>query len=273
MSQTADGPRVVLVTGASRGIGRATAQLLSGRGYRVFGTSRAPAAPTDGLVEMLPLEVSSAESCNRCVAALLEHTGGQIDALVNNVGTGILGAAEETSAEEALRLFEVNFFGAVRLTNAVLPVMRQRGWGRVVNMSSAGGIASVPFAAFYCATKHALEGYSQSLRMEVARFGVAVSVVGPAEVSTEAGDHAMRPERPLAVYDGLRERLTAYFVKRIREGMNPAHVAAAVLDVLRSPWPAPRYAVGLSAKALSLARALLPEGVFESLVRWSLGMR
>src|SRR5207244_3953277 len=116
--------------------------------------------------ELLQLEVSSDESVAACVREVAERTGGRIDVLRNNAGTGILGAAEEVTPEEALRLFQVNFFGVMRVTNAVLPLMRARRSGKVINMSSSGGVAALPFAALYCATKFALEGYTEALRHE-----------------------------------------------------------------------------------------------------------
>jgi NAD(P)-dependent dehydrogenase (short-subunit alcohol dehydrogenase family) len=151
---------VVLVTGATSGIGKATVERLAAEGYRVFGMSRAPAGKSAHGYELLPLEVSSDESVNRRMAAVTERTGGRLDVLMNNAGTEILGAAEEVTLEEALRLFQINFFGVTRVTNAVLPLMRARRSGKIINMSSSGGVAAIPFAADYCATKFALEGYT-----------------------------------------------------------------------------------------------------------------
>src|SRR3954464_9768829 len=143
-----NGPKVVLVTGATSGIGKATAELLAAKGYRVFGTSRDPAGKTANGFELLRLDVPSDESVAACVSAVAERTGGRIDVLHNNAGTGIIGAAEEVSPQEALQLFEVNFFGVIRMTNAVLPFMRARRSGKIINMSSSGGVAALPFAAF-----------------------------------------------------------------------------------------------------------------------------
>ena len=130
-------PKVVLVTGATSGIGRATAGLLASKGYRVFGTSRDPAGRSGDGFELLPLDVTSDASVAACVRAVAERTGGRIDVLHNNAGTGIIGAAEEITPEEGMRLFQVNFFGVMRMTNAVLPLMRARKAGTVINMSSS----------------------------------------------------------------------------------------------------------------------------------------
>ena len=265
-------PKVVLVTGATSGIGRATAELLAARGYRVFGTGRNPAAAVGGGFELLPLDVTSDESVAACVRAVAERTGGRIDVLHNNAGTGIIGAAEEITPEEALRLFQTNFFGVMRMTNAVLPLMRARRAGTVINMSSSGGVAALPFAALYCATKFALEGYTEALRHELRPFGVAAVLVAPGPVSTPAGEKAMRAARHIPEYAERRARADALAVAGIRGGMDPERVAATVLRVVRARWPSPRYAVGLQARATNLARGLLPPGAFEAAVRWGVGL-
>lgn len=259
--------QVVLITGATSGIGQATARLLAGRGYRVFGTSRRPAADRVDGYELLPLEVTSDESVRKCVGAVAERTGGRVDVLVNNVGTGILGAAEESSACQVTRLFDVNVFGAVRMTNAVLPLMRSRGTGLVVTMGSTGGVASIPFAGFYCATKHALEAYSQALRLEVEPFGVRVTLIAPGPVSTPAGDTAMRADRTLDAYAPDRERASGEFVRAIRNGMDPGKVAETIAKVIEADRPKPRYIVGAQSWAVTLLRGVLPSRAFEAGVR------
>ena len=264
--------KVVLVTGATSGIGRATAELLAARGYRVFGTSRDPRGKTGSGFELLQLDVTSDESVAACVAAVSERTGGRIDALHNNAGTGIIGAAEEVTPEEAVRLFQINFFGVMRVTNAVLPLMRARRTGTVVNMSSSGGVAALPFAALYCATKFALEGYTEALRHELRPLGIAAVVVAPGPVSTPAGDTAMRAERHIPEYADRRRKADDLSVRGIRGGMDPKRVAETVLKALKADWPSPRYAVGMQSRATNLAHGLLPSGAFEAAVRWGVGL-
>src|SRR6185437_11433736 len=154
--------RVALVTGSSSGIGRATAKALQNAGFRVFGTSRRPAAKSSDGATMLACDVTD----ERSVAAMVEQalaTAGRIDLLVNNAGLGLLGGAEESSIAQAQALFDVNVFGVFRVTNAVLPTMRRQGKGRIVNLSSAQGFIPAPYFALYSSTKHAVEGYSESL--------------------------------------------------------------------------------------------------------------
>lgn len=265
--QYTDQFRNVLITGATSGIGRATAVLLAREGYRVFGTGRHPVDDdSDGFV-LLPLEVTSNESVAACVAEVKRQTEGQLDVLINNVGTGILGAAEESSAEQVRHLFEINFFGAVRMTNAVLPMMRARRHGCIVMLSSAGGIASIPFAGYYCATKHALEAYSEALRVELEPFHIRVAIVAPSTVSTQAGDKAMQPDRPIAEYEPMCKRTTDKYVQAIRAGMPAERVAKTILRIVRSSKPKPRYTVGTQSAAVSAMKSLLPARVFEAGVK------
>ena len=267
MSRTSDVP-VVLVTGATSGIGKATAELLASKGYRVFGTSRRPMERTANGFDMIPLEVSADDSVNACVLAVTEMTGGRIDVLVNNAGTGIFGAVEEVSAEEANRLFQVNFFGVMRMTSAVLPHMRARRTGKIINMSSSGGLASLPFAGIYCATKFALEAYTAALLHEVRPLGIAATIVAPGPVSTPAGDKAMRAERAIEDYAERRGRADEMGVRHIRNGIDPARVAKTILRVIRTKRPGPRYPVGLQARATGLGRSLLPPSAFAAAIRW-----
>jgi short-subunit dehydrogenase len=258
---------VVLITGASSGIGRATARHLHEAGYRVFGTSRQPAAETLDGFALLPLEVTSNESVAACVRAVTKRTGGRIDVLLNNVGTGILGASEESSVAQVQQLFDINFFGAVRMTSAVLPFMRSQGSGRLLYMSSAGGVVSVPYAGYYCATKHALEAYVEALRLEVEDLGIYASIIAPGTVSTAAGDKAIQPDRPLAAYAPIRQRAADEFVQAIQNGMDPANVAAVILQAVRDPRPQPRYTVGLQSWGVSIMKSLLPATTLEAGLR------
>jgi short-subunit dehydrogenase len=256
-----------LVTGATSGIGRATAALLVREGYRVFGTSRQPQSDRLDGFELLRLEVTCDVSVAQCVKEVIRRTGERLDVLINNVGTGILGAAEESSAEQVRQLFEVNFFGAVRMTNAVLPMMRARKQGRILFLSSAGGIATVPFSGYYCATKHALEAYSEALRLELEPFHIQVATVAPGTVSTAAGDKAMQPDQPFAEYAVLRKKTTAKYVQAIRKGMSPERAAETIVRILRSRNPKPRYTVGVQSAAVSAMKGWLPARLFEAGVK------
>jgi short-subunit dehydrogenase len=222
--------------------------------------------------ELVQLDVTSDASVAACVAAVAAKTGNRIDVLVNNAGTGILGAAEEVTADEAARLFQVNLFGVMRMTTAVLPLMRARRSGIVINMSSSGGIASVPFAGLYCATKHALEAYTAALRHELRPTGVTATVVAPGPVSTPAGDSAARAAAALADYSDRRDRADHMYTRAIRAGMAPDRVARTILRVVRTRRPRPRYPVGMQARTTGVARCLLPPSALEVAIRWVLGL-
>lgn len=268
MSQTKE--TVVLISGATSGIGKATAELLAERGYRVFGTSRKPAGKKGLGFELVQLDVTSEPSVSKCVTEVARRTKGRIDVLVNNAGTGVLGAAEEVSAEEADRLFQVNLFGAMRMTSAVLPLMRARGSGTIINMSSSGGVASIPFAGLYCATKHALEAYTSALRQELRPLGLWATVVAPGPVSTPAGDSAARAARTIAEYADRRAHADAMYTDAIRQGMDPIHVARTILRIVGLKQPRPRYPVGLQSRVTTAARRLMPPSAFEAAVRMGL---
>ena len=180
--------KTAIVTGAASGIGLATAKALKAAGYRVYGTSRRPAQGRDGDVTMLACDVTDDASVEALVRTVHGETG-RIDLLVNNAGFGISGAAEESSVAQAQALFDVNLFGVIRTTRAVLPLMRAQAGGRLVNISSILGLVPAPYMAVYSASKHALEGYSESLDHEVRGQGIRV-VAGRARLYA----HGLRRE-------------------------------------------------------------------------------
>ncbi len=245
MSQT------ILVTGASSGIGQATARLLAERGFKVFGTARKPESAQSQGVTMVALDVRSDESVRACVAQVVAKAG-RLDVLVNNAGYSITGAAEETSVDEAKAQLETNFFGAVRMVNAVLPGMRAAGAGKVINISSLAGNTAIPYSAFYSASKFALEGYSESLWYEVRPFGISVSLVEPGFVNTPIGEASPAAARPLPA---------------LKSGIPPEQVARRVLQIIEQPNPGLRYRVGAQATWLPRLRNVVPWNVYAAGVR------
>src|SRR6266513_882508 len=230
MSQT------VLVTGASSGIGQVIAQLLTERGFTVYGTSRKPTGT------LVPLDVRSDASVRACLDRV-----GKIDVLVNNAGYTLMGSAEETSIEEAKGQLETNFFGVVRMVNAVLPAMRKAGAGKIVNVGSLAGITAIPFGAFYTASKFALEGYSEALWHELRPLGINVTLIEPGFVATAIGESTQIAAAPLAAYNGVRQRATAALDQHVKDGISPDAVAKRVLRVIQSRSPSLRYPVGTDA--------------------------
>jgi short-subunit dehydrogenase len=255
-----------LITGASSGIGQATARLLAEHGCTVFGTARKPAAATSNGVTMLALDVRSDDSVRACVAQVTQQVD-RLDVLINNAGYSLTGAAEETSLDEAKAQFETNFFGVVRMINAVLPAMRAAGRGKIVNVSSLAGNTAIPFSGFYSASKFAVEGYSEALWHEVRPFGISVSLVEPGFVNTPIGEASPGVAHPLPAYQAISTRMMAAFGESLAAGIPAEQVARTVLKIVRRPSPALRYPVGAQATWLPRLRNVVPWSVYAAGVR------
>jgi NAD(P)-dependent dehydrogenase (short-subunit alcohol dehydrogenase family) len=250
--------KVALVTGASSGIGEATAERLANAGYRVYGTSRRGAQAGTRPFEMLPLDVTSDESVEAAVSEVMRREG-RIDLLVNNAGFGVAPAgAEESSLDQARSIFDTNFFGLIRMTRAVVPHMRRQGSGRIINIGSVLGFVPMPYGALYAATKHAVEGYSESLDHELRTRGIRVSVIEPAYTKTPFDANLMEPDAKLEEYREAREGVN----KRVSEVMATAEppdvVAETVLKAANAAHPKLRYAAGKLAKRLRFLRRFAP---------------
>lgn len=271
ISMNKTNPGVALVTGASSGIGRATADVLLSAGYRVFGTSRRGAAENSGGIAMLACDVTDDASVAKMVDDVLAKAG-RIDLLVNNAGMGLFGGAEESSITQAQALFDVNVFGVFRVTNAVLPTMRRQAKGRIVNLSSVQGFIPAPYFALYASTKHAIEGYSESLDHELRPFGIRVSLVEPAYTRTSFEGNLAAPDQLLDVYDSARAGMTMAVRKAMEKGDAPEVVAKTVLAAATDPAPKRRYAAGKMARQVSLLRRFVPASAFDKSLRKQLGL-
>jgi NAD(P)-dependent dehydrogenase (short-subunit alcohol dehydrogenase family) len=257
---------VAIVTGASAGIGEATARALHALGYRVFGTYRRPPATRSPGIEYLACDVTSDESVKAAVGEVLSKTG-RIDLLVNNAGVGLLAGAEESSLEQAKSLFDVNLFGVIRMTKAVLPTMRRQGSGRIVNISSVMGLIPAPFMALYSASKHAVEGYSESLDHEIRGSGVRVVLVEPAYTRTSFEGNVYQGDQQLDVYQPARSNAEAVFRDGMKNADTPELVASAVVKASTEANPHRRYAAGRTARQVSLLRRFVPESAFDRSLR------
>lgn len=261
---------VAIVTGASSGIGKATASALASAGYRVFGTSRRAMVRSDGL-KMLACDVTDEASVHALVETVLSEAG-RIDLLVNNAGMGLLGGAEESSIAQAQALFDVNLFGVLRMTNAVLPAMRRQRAGRIVNVSSILGLIPSPFSALYASTKHALEGYSESLDHELRGFGIRVTLVEPGFTQTAFEQNTMAPDRAIPVYDSVRLNMEVQMRNGVGSGDDPEVVARTIVEAATAVAPKRRYAAGRMAKQVRLLRRLVPEAAFDKSLRKQFGL-
>ncbi len=266
--------RVAIVTGVSSGIGRTTAEVLARNGFRVYGSVRhlkGADAPPPG-VKLVTLDVRHEDSVEACARRVLDEAG-RIDLLVNNAGMTLHGAVEETSIDEAKSLFETNFFGVHRVTRAVLPVMREQGSGRIVNIASIGGFVAMPFQPFYCASKHALEGYTESLDHEVRRFGIRAIIVEPGYIRTEIGRKSQGVKTHLEAYKPDYKAATSRAVHEIETGDSTEAVARVVLKAATEPFPGFRYTAGRGAGTLRLLHWTLPGTMFDQGVRKHFGLK
>ncbi len=253
---------VAIVTGASGGIGEATVRALHAAGYRVFGTYRRPPATRSPGVEYVVCDVTSDDSVQTAVGQVLAKTG-RIDLLVNNAGVGLVAGAEESSLEQAKSLFDVNLFGLIRMTKAVLPVMRRQRAGRIVNISSVMGLIPAPFMALYSASKHAMEGYSESLDHEIRDSGVRVVLVEPAYTRTSFEGNVYQADQQLAVYQSARTNAEGVLRDEMKTADTPELVASAVVKASTEANPHRRYAAGRTARQVSLLRRFVPESAFD----------
>jgi len=261
-----DEARSVLITGASAGIGRACAETLQAAGWAVTGT--VPARCT-GLV----MDVDDDESVRAGVAGVLERRG-RIDALVAAAGWGLAGAVEQCSVAEAQAQLETNFWGCVRVVQQVLPAMRARGGGRIVLLSSIGGLIAIPYQAFYTASKFALEGYGEALAYEVAPFGVQVTLVEPGNIKTDFTASRRTPASAAGPPYGPAFAKALGVMERDEDNGAPAaEVAVVVRRVLEATRPPRRVSAGKPIERMGLvAKRLLPFRVFQAAARGPLGV-
>jgi len=271
-SGEAGGRRVVLITGASAGIGRATADRLHGQGWTVVGASRRGTA-SGGWAPMV-MDVDDDDSVRTGVETVVAERG-RLAAVVACAGWGLAGAVEQTPIDQAKRQLETNFWGTVRVVQAVLPVMRRQGGGRVVLVSSIGGIVALPFQAFYSASKFALEGYGEALAYEVAPFGIAVTLVEPGNVRTEFTENRLDVVPPDGedAYADMVAKSVGLMARDEQNGVPPGNVAVAVARALDSRRPRRRVSVGKPDERVGIiAKRLLPSRIFERAAKGSLGV-
>ena len=262
--------KIALVTGTSSGIGEATAARLAKAGYTVYGTSRRGAQPGQRSYETLALDVTSDASVDAAIARVIQSEG-RIDLLVNNAGFSTeLAGAEESSIEQARAIFDTNFFGVVRMTRAVLPHMRRQGSGRILNIGSVLGFLPAPYMALYAATKHAIEGYSESLDHELRTRGIRVSVIEPGYTKTPFDVNSLEADSKLDEYGEVRIALGRRIKELMAAGDPPAVVADVVLEAATAAHPKLHYAAGGQAKRLRVLRRFAPSGMVDAGVRKNL---
>ena len=268
--------RVVLITGASAGFGKACAEHLSERGYTVYGTSRSARFHTDPPTRnnqppsfrTIPMDVCDSASVETGIQYILDKEG-QIDVVVNNAGFGLAGAVEECTVEEVKSQFETNVFGGVRVCRSALPHMRERKAGFIVIMGSIGGRIAIPFQSAYSASKFALEGFAESLRMEVKPYGIQVVLIEPGDFKTDFTRNRVVAEQAGAnsAYARKYNRALGIMEEAEKTGPPPVEVARLLEKILRHPSPALRFPVGkLSDRFAAGIKAFLPGKIYERLI-------
>lgn len=259
--------KVAFVTGASSGIGQAIAELLARSGYTVYGTSRKGTSPEPRHYKMIALDVNSEASIQTAVKEVVAAEG-RIDVVVNNAGFGVeAGGAEESSIAQMQQMFDTNFFGVVRVIQAVLPYMRTQKQGRIINIGSMLGLLPAPYMATYSATKHALEGYSESLDHELRTRGIRVSVIEPAYTKTNFEANAPELDSKIKEYAVVRKALAKLMKTAIEGGDDPMVVAQVVLKAANANNPKIRYPAGKLACRLNFLRKFAPAALMDKGIR------
>jgi short-subunit dehydrogenase len=262
---------VVVITGVSSGIGRAAAEMFVEKGCRVFGTVRS-ITPTVSLtgVELIEMDVRDDESVSRGVQSIIDRAK-HIDVLVNNAGMSLIGAVEETATTEAAALFETNVFGILRTTKAVLPHMRAQRGGRIVNISSVVGFLPSPYMGLYAASKHAVEGLSESLDHEVRQFGIRVVLVEPAFTRTNLDSNSPQVSTAIPDYGRERELASRAIANNIKGAPEPDKVVDTIVEAALGKWRMRRTPSG-QASLLSTLRRFMPAGPVDASLRKNFGL-
>lgn len=263
--------KVVLVTGVSSGIGRASAQALAGKGCTVFGSMRQleHAEPVKG-VKLVQLDVREQASIDDAVARVVAEAG-RIDVLVNNAGQNLIGSVEETAIPEIESLFDTNVFGMVRTIRAVLPYMRARRSGRIINLSSVLGFLPAPYMGAYSASKHAVEGLSESLDHEVRQFGVRVTLVQPSFTNTSFKMNTQLARNTVSDYDRERNLALGAIARASSNAPDAALVADTIVEAVLGKWKMRRAPAG-QASLLAKLRRYMPSGPVDASLRKTFGL-
>jgi short-subunit dehydrogenase len=267
--------KVILVTGASSGLGLATAKALQAQGHTVYGTSRDAKKIKDVPFKPLSMDVTDDASVNAAIDTIIKAEG-KIDVLINNAGNGITGPLYAMPVEIAKKQFEVNFFGVVRVSSAVLPGMIEKGQGMVINIGSLAGLFGLPYQGLYSASKFAIEGYSESLRMELRTTGIKVVVVNPGDFKTDFTASREKVPFPLKneKLNGEYNAAVAAMEKDESIGADPSKLAAELVKIVDKSNPKHNYLVGALGQTIAVTlKSILPGGLFVKLMNDHYGIK
>ncbi|MGI6123674.1 MAG: SDR family oxidoreductase [Acetivibrionales bacterium] len=269
--------QVVIVTGASAGIGKATAEYLMSKGFHVYGTSRKAVGNIEdnigydlqsgGFIRMIPLDVTCEDSVKTAVNNVIAKEG-RVDVLVSNAGTGIAGSIEDVALSEANYQFEINFFGTLRVIKAILPYMREQGYGKIIAISSVAGFISIPYQAHYSASKFAMEGLIEALRYEVAPFGIKACLIEPGDTKTDFTKSRIvaKGANEGSAYHTRFTKSLARMEKDEQSGASPVMVAEAIYKMIKKKNPPVRSVVGFQYKLVLFLKRILPTQILEKVV-------
>jgi len=259
--------KVVLITGGSSGIGKAIGEFLCNKGYIVYGTSRNPDTVSNSVFPLIALDVRNAESIQLAIAKVISLSS-RIDVVINNAGVGITGPIEETPTNEMRNNFETNFFGPIEVIKAVLPQMRRQKSGLIINITSIAGYMGLPYRGIYSASKGALEIVTESISMEVKRFGINITNVAPGDFATNIASG--RFHAPLIVgsaYETPYETTLRQMNEHVDSGNNPNEMAIAIYQIINSKSPKLHYKVGAIMQKLSIVlKRILPDRIYERML-------
>ena len=260
--------KIVLITGASSGIGKTCAEYLATKGYTVYGASRNAPFPPDTPKDKTPIPIKIDIRNDESVQQAIEHIVKKhktIDIVVNNAGYGIAGPVEETTIQQAHEQLETNFFGAFRICRTVLPYMRKQKNGLIINVSSIGGVMGLPYQGFYSASKYALEGMTEALRLEVKSFGINVTLLEPGDIQTSFTKR--REKNPViknSPYRSSLQRVMEVVEKEEQNGVSPLVVAKRIEHIINTSKPKQRYRVGaFSQRFVASLKGVLPDRFIE----------
>lgn len=266
--------KVVLITGGSSGIGKTLCEYLHDKGYTVYGTSRNPQSVEQTKIPLIALDVRSRESINQAVKTLIEKEG-KIDVLINNAGVGITGPLEETPIDEIQNNFHTNVFGPLELIQTVLPYMREKKSGMIVNITSIAGYMGLPYRGAYSSSKAAFEIISETLSMEVAPFGIKVCTVAPGDFATDIASrryHAPFDEK--SPYAEIYKHQLDTMDTHVNEGEDPIKMALVIHKILETNQPKLHYKVGSFLQVFSIVlKRILPDRIYENMLKKHYGIK